>query len=220
MQLNTDFSQRCVVDTTALPWQPSPSPLVHRRLIERDGGEQARATSIVRYDPGATFSAHRHDLGEEIIVLDGVFSDETGDYGPGTYLRNPPGSGHAPSSQPGCTLFVKLRHLAPDDRQQHAIDTRHSTDWRQGLMPGLQVLPLAGHGSEHTALVRWAPGTRFTPHRHAGGEEILVLEGVFSDEHGDYPAGTWLRSPDGSVHQPFSDTGCLIWVKTGHLPRG
>lgn len=220
MQLNTDFSQRCVVDTTVLPWQPSPSPLVHRRLIERDGGEQARATSIVRYDPGASFSAHRHDLGEEIIVLDGVFSDETGDYGPGTYLRNPPGSGHAPSSQPGCTLFVKLRHLAPDDRQQHAIDTRRSTDWRQGLVPGLQVLPLAGHGNEHTALVRWAPGTRFSPHRHAGGEEILVLEGVFSDEHGDYPAGTWLRSPDGSVHQPFSDTGCLIWVKTGHLPRG
>ena len=220
MQLNTDFSQRCVVDTTVLPWQPSPSPLVHRRLIERDGGEQARATSIVRYDPGATFSAHRHDLGEEIIVLDGVFSDETGDYGPGTYLRNPPGSAHAPSSKPGCTLFVKLRHLAPDDRQQHAIDTRRSTDWRQGLVLGLQVLPLASHGSEHTALVRWAPGTRFSPHRHAGGEEILVLEGVFSDEHGDYPAGTWLRSPDGSVHQPFSDTGCLIWVKTGHLPRG
>lgn len=219
MLLNTDFSQRCVVDTTALPWQSSPSPLVHRRLIERDGGEQARATSIVRYDPGATFSAHRHDLGEEIIVLDGIFSDETGDYGPGTYLRNPPGSGHAPSSKPGCTLFVKLRHLAPDDRQQHAIDTRRSTDWRPGLVPGLQVLPLAGHGSEHTALVRWAPGTRFSPHCHAGGEEILVLEGVFSDEHGAYPAGTWLRSPDGSVHQPFSDTGCLIWVKTGHLPK-
>ena len=219
MLLNTDFSQRCVVDTTALPWQSSPSPLVHRRLIERDGGEQALATSIVRYDPGATFSAHRHDLGEEIIVLDGIFSDETGDYGPGTYLRNPPGSGHAPSSKPGCTLFVKLRHLAPDDRQQHAIDTRRSTDWRPGLVPGLQVLPLAGHGSEHTALVRWAPGTRFSPHRHAGGEEILVLEGVFSDEHGAYPAGTWLRSPDGSVHQPFSDTGCLIWVKTGHLPK-
>lgn len=218
MQLNTDFSQRCVVNTHALPWQASPSPLVERRLIERDGGEQARATSIVRYAPGAAFPAHRHDLGEEILVLEGLFTDETGDYGPGTYLRNPPGSAHAPSSQPGCTLFVKLRHLSPGDGQRLAIDTRRSTDWRPGLVPGLRVLPLAGYGSEHTALVDWAPGTRFSPHRHAGGEEILVLEGVFSDEHGDYPAGTWLRSPDGSAHQPYSETGCLIWVKTGHLP--
>lgn len=113
---------------------------------------------------------------------------------------------------------MKLRHLSPGDGQQLAIDTRSSTDWRPGLVPGLRVLPLAGYGSEHTALVHWAPGTRFSPHRHAGGEEILVLEGVFSDEHGDYPVGTWLRSPDGSAHQPYSETGCLIWVKTGHLP--
>ena len=60
-------------------------------------------------------------------------------------------------------------------------------------------------------------GTRFTGHRHWGGEEILVVEGTFQDKQGDYPAGTWIRSPHLSQHEPFSDGGCLIYVKTGHL---
>ena len=83
--------------------------------------------------------------------------------------------------------------------------------------PDYSVLPLHEFGAEHVALVRWAPGTRFQAHTHWGGEEILVLEGVFSDEHGDYPAGSWIRSPHGSRHQPGSEPGCLIYVKVGHL---
>ena len=90
--------------------------------------------------------------------------------------------------------------------------------WLPGLVSGLQVLPLHSFGSEHVALVRWAPGTVFQPHGHPGGEEIVVLEGVFQDEHGSYPTGTWLRHPPGSVHRPWRETGCTIWVRTGHLP--
>ncbi len=215
--LNADFSQRCVMHSHDLPWQPSPLPGVQRRLLERDGGEVARATSIVRYEPGARFDEHVHERGEEILVLEGTFSDETGDHGPGTYLKNPPGSRHAPRSESGCLLFVKLRHLDPGDTQRCAIDTRRAP-WFQGMVPGLTVLPLAEHGTQHTAMVRWAPGTFFNPHRHWGGEEIFVVEGVFSDEHGHYPQGSWLRSPHLSQHQPFSREGCLILVKTGHLP--
>lgn len=216
IQLNADHSVRCVVHSHTLPWQASPSPMVERRLLERDGGEVARATSVVRYAPGARFSEHLHPLGEEILVLDGSLSDEAGDYGPGTYLKNPPGSRHAPYSKGGCTLFVKLRHLDPLDTERVVVDTATAA-WRQGLVPGLQVLPLSESATQHTALVRWAPGTFFNPHRHFGGEEIFVVAGVFSDEHGDYPAGSWLRSPHLSQHQPFSREGCLIWVKTGHL---
>ena len=216
LQLNADFAQRCAVDSNALPWMTSPSPLVHRRLLERNGGEVARATSVVRYAAGARFDSHRHDLGEEILVLEGTLSDESGVYGPGTYLKNPPGSAHAPFSEGGCTLFVKLRHLDPQDQERVVVPTRQA-QWRQGLVPGLSVLPLDEFGTCHTAMVRWAPDTYFNPHRHCGGEEIFVVEGVFSDEHGDYPQGSWLRSPHLSQHQPFSREGCLILVKTGHL---
>ncbi len=218
-QLNADHSRRCVIDSYALHWQPSPSPLVQRRMLERDGGEVARATSIVRYEPGAAFPSHQHDRGEEIFVLDGTLSDEFGDYGPGTYIKNPPGSSHAPFSKEGCTLFVKLRHLDPQDQVRVVVDTIHQP-WFQGLVAGLTVLPLSEFGTSHTAMVRWAPGTYFNPHRHYGGEEIFVVDGVFSDEHGNYPHGSWIRSPHLSEHKPFSVEGCLILVKTGHLLDG
>lgn len=216
LMLNADLSQRCVVDGNTLPWQASSSPLVHRRLLERNGGEVARATSIVRYEAGAKFHLHEHGLGEEILVLDGTLSDEFGDYEVGTYLKNPSGSSHAPFSEHGCTLFVKLRHLARDDSERVVVNTQKAP-WFRGMVDGLTVLPLSEFGTSHTAMVRWAPGTYFNPHRHYGGEEIYVVEGVFSDEHGSYSQGSWIRSPHLSQHKPFSVEGCLILVKTGHL---
>ena len=190
---------------------------VERRLLDRRGAEVARATSIVRYAPGSRFERHRHGGGEEILVLEGTFSDEQGAYPAGTYLRNPVGSSHAPFSDGGCTILVKLQQMHPADHQRLVIDT-HQDTWRPGLVRGLEVMPLHAFGSEHVALVRWAPGTLFQPHSHPGGEEIFVLDGVFEDYQGTYPAGSWLRNPPGSVHQPWSGAGCTIWVKTGHLP--
>ncbi len=216
MIINADHSQRALVDPAQLPWVDSPLPGVARRMLERNGAEAARATSIVRYQPGAGFDAHTHPQGEEILVLEGIFEDEYGVYPAGTYLKNPPGSAHRPFSHSGCTLFVKLRYMQPDDAQRVVINT-HAAPWLPGLVDGLQVLPLSESGGEHTALVRWQPGTRFQPHRHYGGEEILVLEGVFQDEFGDYGPGMWLRSPHLSMHQPFSEPGCTILVKVGHL---
>jgi anti-sigma factor ChrR (cupin superfamily) len=217
MEINANLNQRVVLNTSALAWSPSPMAGVERRLLDRQGGEVARATSIVRYLPGSRFERHTHGGGEEILVLAGTFSDELGDYPAGTYLRNPAGSAHAPSSESGCTLLVKLQQVHPADQQRVVIDTR-AAHWFPGLVPGLQVQPLHAWGSEHVALVRWAPGTAFQPHGHPGGEEILVLEGVFQDEQGSYPTGSWLRNPAGSAHRPWSEPGCTIWVKTGHLP--
>jgi anti-sigma factor ChrR (cupin superfamily) len=216
MKLNSNFSQRVVVELASLEWINSSAAGLQLQLIERDGEDAARSTSIERYAPGSAFETHKHDLGEEILVLDGIFSDESGSFGPGTYIKNPPGSSHAPSSATGCTLFVKQCHLDPADSLRTVIDTSKAT-WFPGLVPGLSVLPLSEFNTQHTALVRWAPGTRFNPHRHYGGEEIYVLEGVFEDEFGSYPAGTWIRSPHMSAHRPFSNEGCTILVKTGHL---
>ena len=198
-------------------WVPSPQAGVERRLLDRVGAEVARATSLVRYLPGQHFATHVHGGGEEILVLEGVFSDQHGDYPAGTYLRNPPGSSHAPYSKDGCVIFVKLWQFAADDLKELRINTQ-TDPWRQGLVPGLQVMPLHAHDGVSTALVRWAPNTVFNPHRHPGGEEILVLDGVFRDDQGDYPAMSWLRSPRWSQHAPFTRAeGALIYVKVGHL---
>ena len=220
MQIHSDFSQRVVVLPAQYQFVPSPLPGVSRMMLDRVGGEVARATSIVRYEPGAGYSSHRHDGGEEILVLDGVFSDEHGDYPAGSYLRNPPGTSHQPFSVGGCTLLVKLWQFAEDDLMQFSLDTQ-TAEWRPGLVPGLSVLPLHEHNGVQTALVRWAPHTQFNRHVHAGGEEILVLEGLFCDEFGEYPAKSWLRSPRYSSHTPFTlEQGALIYVKVGHFDAG
>lgn len=215
MNINADYKERVVLNHHDLPWIVSPQSGVERRMFDRIGDEIAKATSIVRYLPGSHFPLHTHELGEEILVLDGILSDEAGDYPAGTYIMNPPGSAHAPFSESGCTLFVKLRHLGADQVHREVIDTRNA-EWFQGMVAGLQVMPLMRQGSGST-LVRWAPQTYFNPHQHFGGEEIYVVDGVFEDEHGRYPTGSWIRSPHMSKHQPFSREGCTIFVKTGHL---
>jgi anti-sigma factor ChrR (cupin superfamily) len=216
--LNADFTLRVVVPPAADgSWLPSPEPGVHRHRLDRIGDEVARATSIVRYGAGSRFARHTHGGGEEYLVLEGTFSDEHGDHPAGSYVRNPPGTLHAPFSRQGCTLFVKLWQFAEGDSEPVCIDTTRAT-WRPGLVPGLAVLPLHEFDGVSTALVRWAPDTRFNTHSHPGGEEILVLQGLFRDEQGEYPAGTWLRSPRWSRHTPFTGTeGALIYVKVGHL---
>ena len=216
-RINAEFDRRVVIDTDAQPWIASPQPGVERRPLDRIGGEVARATSLVRYAPGSSFAEHVHGGGEEFLVLEGVFSDERGDYPAGTYVRNPPRSSHRPFSPEGCTLLVKLHQFTEGDDQPVTVDTR-AAEWSPVSEAGLSRVVLHRHGEEKVALVRFSPGARLPHDPHPGGEEVLVLEGVLSDELGDYPAGTWLREPAGSAHAPFSREGCLIYVKEGHLP--
>lgn len=219
MHLRADFLEPAIVRPGDEAWRPSPTAGVERCMLDRIGDEVARATSLVRYAPNSSFPHHVHGGGEEFLVLEGQFMDAQGAYGPGTYVRNPIGTSHAPSAGPaGALLFVKLHQFSAQDTQRIVIDTKQA-QWLPGLVDGLSVLPLHAFAGEHVALVRWAPNTRFNPHKHWGGEEILVLEGFFEDERGQYPAGTWLRSPHLSAHTPFTGPqGTLIYVKTGHLP--
>jgi len=220
LRINDDFDHRVVIRPDDYHWVPSPMPGVERMMLDRIGDEVARATTIVRYAPNSEFSSHTHGGGEEYFVLEGLFSDERGDYPAGAYVRNPIGTSHTPKIGPeGATIFVKLHQFAKEDTEQKVIHTRESQCY-PGIVPGLQVMPLHEYRTEHTALVKWASNTQFNPHRHWGGEEILVLEGTFYDEHGVYPKGSWLRSPHLSQHTPYTKSdGALIFVKTGHLGK-
>jgi anti-sigma factor ChrR (cupin superfamily) len=91
-----------------------------------------------------------------------------------------------------------------------------SMPWTPSPMPGVERRMLDRIGDEvarATTIVRYAPGSRFSPHAHPGGEEFLVLEGVFQDEHGDYPAGVYVRNPPLSAHRPGTEVGATILVK-------
>ncbi len=218
--INADLSARAVADTAQMEWTPSPSGSVWRKRVHLAGPpESGQVTSLVRYEPDSTFPAHDHPEGEEILVLDGVFSDEHGHWPAGTYLLNPEGFRHAPFSEPGCLLFVKLRQFPGRDRRHVVIDT-HTLDWEPTPTPGVAWKPLYRQRgfSDVTRLERWEPRADPGMVAYEQGAEFLVLEGEFSDEQGTYSAGSWLRLPAGATHRPRSAAGCTLYFKGSGLP--
>ena len=216
-----DLTEAAFADTEAMAWLASPSPGVERKPLDRDGGEVARATSVVRYAAGSRFSPHRHERGEEFLVLDGVFADEHGRYPAGSYVRNPPGSAHAPFSDEGCTILVKLRQMPDPDRQPVVIDTA-AAPWVPTGLPGhwRQSLYVSAVSDETVEIERLAPGTAIAPRLLAGGEEIFVLEGSLVVDGARHRRGAWIRRPAGDAAAMASPEGCRFWVKRGHLPAG
>jgi anti-sigma factor ChrR (cupin superfamily) len=217
--INGDLSVRVAVDTKHMEWTASPSRTVARKRVHLVGPpEEGQVTSVVRYDAGSTFPAHDHPDGEEIFVLEGVFSDERGDWPAGTYLLNPEGFRHAPFSRPGCVLFVKLRQFPGRDRRAVAIATP-VLPWQPGATPGSEVKPLYSQTgfTDSTRLERWAPGTALGRVSYPAGAELFVLDGALEDETGRFGAGAWLRFPVGSRHAPKTTAGCVLYIKEGGL---
>ncbi len=218
--VNGDMAVRACMDTAKMEWQPSPSGKVSRKRVHLVGEpESGQVTSLVRYEPGSTFHAHDHPEGEEILVLEGTFQDEHGDWPAGTYLLNPEGFRHAPFSEDGCVLFVKLRQLDGPGREHVAIQTA-DLPWEPSRVSGMDCKPLyrgPANTPDAMRLERWRAGASPGKREYADGVEILVLRGAFEDEVGRYGKGTWLRLPAGASHSPFSSQGCELYVKTGAI---
>jgi hypothetical protein len=209
-----------IVDTTSMPWEPSPAAGVWRRRLELSGDpERGRVTSIVRYEAGRTFPRHAHPDGEEILVLAGVFSDDEGDHPAGTILLNPPGSAHSPRSIPGCRLFVKLRYYT-GDRPQIRVDTNSAT-WQASTNRGVHRLPIYAQrerGDRQAAaidILRLNPGADLPPVR--GGREILIIAGELVSADQTLDEETWIRDPAGSYPLAAGSTGATIYCRRGHL---
>jgi quercetin dioxygenase-like cupin family protein len=217
VDLNANFSKRAAVHAARLPWIPSPMAGVERRMLDRIGDEVARATSIVRYAPGSHFSPHTHGGGEEFLVLEGVFTDEHGDFRAGSYIRNPPTSRHTPGSVPGCLLFVKLWQFDPDGRTHVEIDTAGLEFVPVRGRDGVGIVPLFQDSREGVRLELWAPNMT-TVLEAEGGAELLVLEGTFEEGGERFEAQSWLRlSATTPLTARTGPEGCRVWVKTGHL---
>ncbi|WP_170847801.1 cupin domain-containing protein [Pseudomonas linyingensis] len=191
-----------VIHGARLPWIPSPQAGVDRRPLYRVGGEQARATTLVRYAPGSHFSAHSHAGGEEFLVLEGVFEDEHGRYPAGSYVRNPPGSRHAPGSGEGCMIFVRLRQFHRQDQQRCVVPlnaqgnqllfaSEHERVWLEDLPPGA--------------------GIRLANSR---GLELLLLQGELTGNDAVLGPLSWMRVPAGTALEIQAGTqGARLWIK-------
>lgn len=208
MRINADFSQRAVVHFADTAWVASPSAGVERKMLDRIGDEVARATTIVRFAPGSTFAAHTHDGGEEFLVLDGVFQDETGDFPKGTYVRNPPTTHHAPAAAQGAIILVKLHQFDAGDRTEIHVNSRA----RKG-----PIVALHRDQTEEVRIEVWQPGEAIRRHG-AGGIELFVLEGGFTQGGEAFGHWDWLRlPPGGDFLGSAGPDGARVWVKSGHL---
>ena len=154
--IHADVSQRLVLHQRSFQFMDLHVSGISWRFPGRTGVQTNWASSSIAYLPDSAFHRQIHDFGEGILVLDGIFCDENGDYKQGCYFKNLPGSTHAPWSGMGSVSFVKFSHLDPADEQQLAFDTRPG-QWPLRLVPGPAVLPLSSLGTHNAAVVRCAP---------------------------------------------------------------
>ena len=211
MEIRADLNVTACVPREEFAWVASPLPGVDRVMLDRVGAEVAVATSIVRYAPGSQFDAHGHALGEEFIVLDGMFSDEHGDFPAGSYVRNPPGTSHTPHSDPGCIIFVKLRQFDEDDLTQMYT----------------QIEP-----ARSKALYRYQDEVVETVHIPAGQRhafdasyyvrELLVLSGSVTwqqDITRTLTPWSWIRMQPGQPLRIVAQEDALVFSKTRPIYR-
>ncbi|MGA9047052.1 cupin domain-containing protein [Sulfuricurvum sp.] len=204
--MNSDYDQRVLIDTNALSWELTEQTGVFKKLLSsRDDTE----TALIELKENAVLNPSSKINSVELLVLEGSYINAFGEFPQGTYLRLGAEDEASVRTDHGCIVFRKINYFDTDSSVMIHTPT---TAWLSG-QGNLQVLPL----HDQTALVKWPANERFLPHKHWGGEEILVLSGVFMDEHGKYPQGCWIRSPHLSHHYPYVEEETIILVKTGHL---
>lgn len=207
--LNSNMSIAAVVYSGAMDWQSSPSATVSRKRFHLVGpAETGQVTSLVQYDPGASFPAHAHPGGEEILVLKGTFSDETGDWPIGSYLLNPEGFIHAPYSKAGCLLLVKLRQYAGSQTVRLALDSVKTAE-----IDGVNVKLLHSNPIEKTMVAKLHDGQVIT-RKCEGGCEGFVLTGNVNVNDAKLNPYDWFRFPDGDDITVISH-GCSLYLKFG-----
>jgi anti-sigma factor ChrR (cupin superfamily) len=215
-QIHANVLDRAAVLPTSLTWHQTDFTGIWFGCFESDDTVQEHpVTMLTRFDPGGFFPLHGHPGGEEILVLQGNFVDETGVHSPGTYMLNPEGFIHRPYSEEGCLTFVKLRQHGGKTRQQVRTNIFDGV-WQPGIIPEITVQPIyqqPGY-SEKVWVERWLPGAQLSNVMETEVKEIFLIEGTWSDELGNYPTGSWLRYVPNSPYSPSSETGCLIYVKT------
>lgn len=218
--LNMDFEKTVIIDTEQAEWVPSPKAGVWRKPLAREEAEQGHATSIVKYEPGASFSPHDHPKGEEILVLDGTFSDATGDFSSGTYFRNPAGFKHAPFSKEGCLILVKLHQFQSRDNKRVSIDTNYNNFVNNPTnTENNHVLRLHSYREEAVTILFCREGQAVAPRTDENpiGRELFILSGAITEGSNQHKKGTWIRCAATDTRQWTAQKDSVIWFKSGHF---
>lgn len=203
--MNSNYEKRALINTANIKWQENSKNVLKKLLSLKDNEE----TSLIKLNENSVLNQNSKINSVEIFVLEGTYINQYGEFSEGTYLKLSEENESLVKTDSTCVIFRKTNHFT--NEQKIIINTKTS-QWLKG-QGNLEVMPL----DVQTALVKWPKDEKFIPHKHFGGEEIFVLTGVFMDEHGQYPKGSWIRSPHLSTHFPYVKEETIIFVKTGHL---
>ncbi len=186
-------------------------------MLDRIGEEEARATSIVKYEPGSSFPTHSHPGGEEILVLSGIFSEGTRHYPKGWYLRNPPGSSHQPSSGSGAEILVKLRQMPSGEARVVRLDTNDASNWTTSGPHARCRLFTSDY--EDVSLHRFSVEAT-VQFENSCGVEVFLLRGELMLDGLRYGPYSWIRLPGQDVASlQTGSSGADFYLKIGKATR-
>jgi anti-sigma factor ChrR (cupin superfamily) len=219
-EINAQCDKLVIISANEMVWEPAGQRGVSRTLLERVNNEEfGRETSLVRLEPGTELEPEVLSTRLEIFVVEGSFSDGHGEYGARTFIMNPPGTTYTASSRDGCTLYAKrLNGFKTDD--ERVVTVLSAADWTPFGHRVAEVVHFYKNDQRDvTARVgNVFPNAQVMEHDHPGGEEVLILDGVFKDQFGDGIPGTWLRYPIGLAHAPYTENeGALIYIRDGDV---
>lgn len=229
--LNDDFEQRVVSLPEHACWRSTQIEGVDLRVLEYIPGSTPRMTGQIRLDEKCSPALLGENPDLEILVQRGELESAMGVYPAGLYLRLPLSDDHnlqtltircadtdsGSDTESSALLYVAAGQILTSDTEQRRIDTNDASRWLPGPVDGTEVLPLHGHGTGNSMLIRWNAPVEFKPRLDPYGEEILVLNGTLHDDLGHYPAGSWIRNPVAAWQNWGAIPGTVVYYKNGHF---
>jgi anti-sigma factor ChrR (cupin superfamily) len=219
-EVNADCTKLVILRPDEVAWETTDQTGVSRKILERvNDGEFGRETSLVRLAPNTRLAPEVLETRLEVFVIEGMFSDGHGDYGARTFIMNPPGTTYTAASKEGCVIYVKRLNGFESDDERTTTDL-NAAEWVPFGHRVAEVVPFyKNEERDVTARVgKVFPNATIMEHDHPGGEEVLILDGVFTDQFGDITPGSWARYPIGLAHAPHTaDDGALVYIRDGDV---
>jgi anti-sigma factor ChrR (cupin superfamily) len=221
--VNADPGECVVVDTNKLAWEPTGTPGVSVKVLERVlDPRKGRETALFKLEPGAALPAEVLAERQEVFVLEGSYADEQGRYTQHTWIWNPPGTRQTVRTDEGCVFYAKRRVPIYRDeaaRPRKVIDAK-AAQWLEFPHRGADVLHLHKdpNGLETGRIGHVHVRRQLPSHDHSIGEETFVIKGCLKDEYAAYGPGVWFRMPCGVPHAPYTeDERCMMLIREGDL---
>lgn len=217
MHINYDIGKKAVVHGGRKKWQTVAGGKAEILYLDLVDSDKQVATMLMRMSQKAILPQEVLAGGKEVLVLEGHFLDERGEYPTGSYMRFPPGCKQEPYSDAGGLLFIKTWQFSAKDRVQVNIDGFGQSRKLMRSRPGVTVQKLYGDSREDVRIEHWAANHHIEV-RQCNGLEVLVLSGSFHEPSTVYDKLSWVRMPpDEPLKAIVGDKGAKVLIKESHL---